>query len=90
MLCTLACVAGTGVHHASTVNIRHSANAAVFAVDRPQDYDEEFDNTAQVHMIVELCPVLQEVVHGETVGWVNVPDRYMVHIGYSQEGFLES
>ena len=55
----------------------------------PQEYEEEFDNAAQVHMIVELCPVLQEVVNGEMVGWVNVPDSYMVHIGYSQEDFLD-
>ena len=57
--------------------------------DRPQDYEEEFDSTAQVRMIVELCPVLQEVVNGEMVGWVNVPDSYMVHIGYSEEDFLD-
>ena len=57
--------------------------------ERPQDYEEEFDNAAQVHMIVELCPVLQEVVNGEMVGWVNVPDSYMVHIGYLQEDFLD-
>ena len=49
--------------------------------ERPQDYEEEFDITAQVHTIVELCPVLQEVVDGEMVGWVNVPDSYMVHFG---------
>ena len=57
--------------------------------DRPQDYEEEFYNTAQVRMIVELCPVLQEVVNGEMAGWVNVPASYMVHIGYSQEDFLD-
>ena len=57
--------------------------------DRPQDYEEEFDSTAQVRMIVELCPVLQEVVNGEMVGWVNVPDSYMVHIGYLQEDFRD-
>ena len=47
----------------------------------------EFDSTAQVHMIVELCPVLQEVVNGELVGRANVPDSYMVRVGFSQEGF---
>ena len=40
-------------------------------------------------MVVELRPVLQEVVNGEMVGWVNVPDSYMVHIGYLQEDFLD-
>ena len=56
--------------------------------DRPQDYEEEFDSATQVRMIVELCPVLQEVVNGELVGWVNVPDSYMVRVGYSQEDLL--
>ena len=66
---------------------RNSLSAKAKAVtgvpeDRQQDYEEEFDSTAQVHMIVELRPVSQEVVNGESVGWVNVPDNYMVHIRY--------
>ena len=51
--------------------------------DRPQDYEEEFDSTAQVHMIVELCPVLQEVVvvkwlagsMSQTVTWRTLDSR---------------